>query len=279
MKKNHLAPFCAGVIFLCFGLQPALGEETPSSVNTRPFDIAIYIGAENFRWQEFDDNGQRLLTEQGPRAVLGGILSNTHRRAEGLLYEIDVQGYLGKVDYDGQDSLGVYTSTDSSYQGARGEVTGGYRWQSTQSAIAAVDLLVKLGADAWRRDIADGANANGFPISGLKEDYVVYYGKVGIGALWPHVSSSSYFQLGARKPLSIDEDVSVFDVSLSPGKKWSVYASYTLKAGGEGRKPFVTFYYDSYRFSKSPPASIGSGIVWQPESDMDVAGVIFGCLL
>ncbi len=279
MTRNPLVLFFAGVLSLCAGLQPALGETASAPGEARLFDVAFYIGSENFRWQEFNDGGQRLLTEQGPRVVLGGALFNLDRRTAGLVYNIDVRGYLGDVDYDGQDSLGVYTSTNTRYQGGRGELTGGYRWQSARSAVAAFDLLLTLGADAWRRDIDDSTNANGFPISGLVEDYVVYFGKVGVGAQWLHASSSSYFQLGAKKPLSIDEEVEVFDVSLSPGKQWSAYASYTLKAGGEGRKPYITFYYDSYRFSKSPPKSIGSGIVWQPESDMDVAGVIFGLVL
>ncbi|HFD92153.1 MAG TPA: hypothetical protein ENJ22_02560 [Gammaproteobacteria bacterium] len=263
-----------GMLFLSMMWQAAYGNDRFFSA--KGFDTSLYAGFENFRWQEFDDDGQRLLTEQGPRYVLGASLFNRDRQASGLVYDIDLRAYVGKVDYDGQDSQGIYTSTDSNYQGGRAELTGGYRWQSTYSSVTALDLLLTLGADAWQRDIDDGVNANGFPISGLKEDYVVYFGKAGLGAQWQHTSFSSYLQLGMKKPFSTREKVDVFDVTLSPGKKWSAYASYTLKMGGEGRRSYIAFYYDTYRFSKSSPKSIGSGIVWQPESDMDVAGVSFG---
>lgn len=257
-------------------MQPAYADENENTKPAKGTGISLFAGIENFRWQEFDDKGQRLLTEQGGRLVMGAALSNAERRSSGLRYGIDVRGYFGQVDYDGQDSQRVYTSTDSNYRGARAELGGGYRWQSVHDSVPVVDLLLALGADAWRRDIDDSINANGFPISGLREDYVIYYGKVGVGAQWPRAAYSSYFQLGLKRPLSTTEKVDVFDVTLSPGKQWSAYAAYTLKVGGKGSRPYISIYYDSYRFSKSSPKPVGSGIVWQPESNMDVMGVILG---
>ncbi len=278
MTKKILIPYLVGLITLS-GWAQSVQSADEQLVRQRKFDTAVNLGIENFRWQEYDDGGQRLLTEQGPRLVLGASLYNTDKRAAGLLYDVSVRGYIGEVDYDGQDSLGVFTSTDTSYRGWNGELTGGYRWKSERSAFTAFDLLLSLGADAWRRDIDDSTNALGFPISGFVEEYTVYYGKIGVGALWPHQTSNSYLQFGAKKPISVDEDVDVFNVTLSPEKRWSAFAAYTLKSIREGRAPFVRFYYDSYRFGKSPSKAVGTGVVWQPESDLDIIGVTFGYVL
>ncbi len=279
MIKMISIPTLAGVIALSGWAQSAMSADE-QLVHQRKFDTAVNIGIENFKWQEYDGGGQRLLTEQGPRLILGASLFNRDKSASGLLYDVSVRGYIGKVDYDGQDSLGVYTSTDTSYRGLNGELTGGYRWETPEyGAITSLDFLLSLGADVWRRDINDSTNALGFPISGFVEDYTVYYGKIGVGASWPHQVSNSYFQIGAKKPISVDEDVDVFNVTLSPSKRWSAFASYTLKLKREGRAPFVKFYYDSYRFGRSPSKVVGTGVVWQPESDLDVYGVVFGYIL
>ena len=237
----------------------------------------FHLGVENFRWQEFDENGWRLLTEQGPRVRAGLRLGNSVLQTRGLLYEIDVSAYGGEVDYDGQDSTGVFTASDSRYTGWVAEMQGGYRVQS-RSSIFAADLILGLGAESWRRDIADSRNTNGFSVGGLEEEYTLYYGRLGLGLLWPQGVSESYLQAGMRRPMSIDEKVDVFDfdVELSPEERWSAYAYYEFRHPRPHGAVLVRLFYESYRFDASPPELAGTTVVWQPESRMDVWGMRIG---
>ncbi len=235
----------------------------------------FHLGVENFRWQEFDEDGWRLLTEQGPR-VRGGLrLGNSVTLPRGLLYEIDVSAYGGEVDYDGQDSSGVFTASNSRYTGWIAEVLGGYRVQS-RSSIFAADLILGIGVESWRRDIADSQNTNGFSVGGLEEEYTLSYGRLGLGLLWPQWAGESYLQVGARRPVSIDEEVDVFDVELSPGERWSGYAYYEFRLPRPRGAVLVRLFYESYRFDASPPEVAGTIVVWQPESRMDVWGIRIG---
>ncbi len=237
-------------------------------------ELAVEVGVENFRWQEFDDQGHRLLTEQGPRLVAGAGLGNTVGRTAGWLYEFQVQGYLGQVDYDGQDSSGIFTSSDTDYRGGRAEITTGLRRPGRKSPLAA-DLLLAVGAEYWKRDINDSRNANGAAVGGFTEEYTVYYGRLGAAISWPHRHGESNFQAGGKRPFAIDEDVDVFNVTLSPGEEWSAFAAYEYRLASSKGVSLVRLYYDSFRFAKSDPKSVGLSTVWQPESDMDIWGISF----
>ncbi len=270
VQKRLLA--VATLVLVSWSLSIPAAEQKKSHLY---FDASLNLGVENFRWQEFDDRGQRLLTEQGPRLVAGLGLGNSVNKGKGWIYELQLQGYFGKVDYDGQDSNGIFTSSDTNYEGWRAEFMTGLRKTSSRSALAA-DLLLGVGADTWKRDIDDSSNANGAAVGGFTEEYTVYYGRVGAAILWPHRAAESYFQVGAKRPFSIDEDVDVFNVTLSPGEEWSAYAAYELRLRGGKGVSLVRFYYDSFRFSKSDSKTVGLSTVWQPESDFDVWGVNFG---
>ncbi|MFQ5487972.1 MAG: hypothetical protein ACE5ET_05965, partial [Gammaproteobacteria bacterium] len=206
VKKRLLA--VATLVLVNWSLSVSAAEQKTSRFG---FDAALGVGVENFRWQEFDDGGQRLLTEQGPRLVAGLGLGNSINKGEGWLYELQLQGYTGEVDYDGQDSNGVFTSSNTNYQGWRAEFMTGIRKVGRKSPLAA-DLLLGVGVDFWKRDIDDSTNANGAAVGGFTEEYIVYYGRLGVGMLWPHrrAAAESYFQAGAKRPFSIDEDVDVF---------------------------------------------------------------------
>jgi len=238
------------------------------------------IGVEYFRWQEFDSRGRRLLTEQGPRYVMEAFVGNGFRRGWLPLYGIKLRGYVGDVDYDGQDSNRIFTSSDTTYRGWNVETQTGVRVPI--AGTFSLDMLLAAGIDDWRRDIDNSINANGDPVGGFAENYTVKYGRIGLGALWRAGRVHHYLQVGAKRPWSIDEDPGALNISLSPGKKWSAYLSYEMRFRRlwVGR-PFIRLYYDSFRFSKSPSEQPqGTTLfVHQPESDLDMLGVSFGYAL
>ncbi len=240
-------------------------------------DIAFWIGAENFRWQEFDDKGQRLLTEQGPRLAMGITAGNRYNQQVGWLYEYTALFFTGKVDYDGQDSNEVFTASNTNYKGGEAELVLGLR-NTAYSGRMMVDLLASIGAAGWRRDIEDSINARGMRVIGLIEDYNIMYGRMGLAIGWKNSSGINRLHIGAKRPFSIDEEVNVFDVTLSPGEEWSAFARYEFQIPRGRNSALVRFYYDSFRFSKSDAKTIGSTLVWQPESNLDVLGVSLGYL-
>jgi len=185
------------------------------------------VGVEYFRWQEFDSRGRRLLTEQGPRYVLEAFVGNRPRRGWLPLYGINLRGYVGDVDYDGQDSNGIFTSSDTTYRGWNVELRGGFRFPVTGGF--SLDALLAAGIDDWRRDIDNSINANGGAVGGFTEDYTVKYGRIGLGALWFSRWVDHYLQVGAKRPWSIDENPGALNISLSPGEEWSAYLSYEMR--------------------------------------------------
>ncbi|HFD91840.1 MAG TPA: hypothetical protein ENJ22_00960 [Gammaproteobacteria bacterium] len=238
-------------------------------------DITLLVGAENFRWQEFDDNGQRLLTEQGPRYLAGLALGNTAGRDAGAIYELLARGYAGKVDYDGQDSNAVFTSSDTSYRGWQAEFMAGYRFPSPASMLS-MEIHLAAGGEGWRRDIDNSTNSLGNPVSGFVEEYSVYYGRLGVGFLWPHRWAQSRVVAGGRRPFRVDEDVDAFNITLAPREQWSGYAAYELYFPTGQGSSILRLRYDSFRFDTSKPKVIGGTSVWQPESDLDLWGISLG---
>lgn len=281
MKISLRAGIAAAWIAIT-GLSHPAWSASPSDRLPADGRLAFEVGVENFQWQEYDDNGQRLLTEQGPRLNMAALVGNRHRSESGVLYGARVGGFGGDVNYDGQDSNGVFTATTTAYQGWIAELTGGWR-SLTGVGDYAIDLFGSVGAETWERDILGNLNANGQPVAGFLEEYDLSYGKVGLGLARWHSNAMSYLQLGLKRPFSIDEDVRINgqELTLAPGLEWSGFASYKIsfdasQGPAASGSNYVMFYYDTYRFSKSSIKSAGTLMVWQPKSNMDRFGVMVG---
>lgn len=250
----------------------------PGPASTSHARVAIEAGAESFRWREADDEGRRLLTEQGPRFVLGAALGNFLHADGGPIFEIRLGGHLGEVDYDGQDNNGRFVGTASDYSGWSGEVNGGYRIPDLIAGVT-IDLFGGVGLDNWRREINGGVNSIGQSVSGFTEEYDVDYLRYGIGILLRDASPGGYLQMGFRQPRSIGEQVRIQGqtIHLSPGEIASAFLSYQVALGPPGASgSYVKFYYSGYRLGKSEDEQIGSSQVWQPRSDADTLGVVLG---
>ncbi len=244
--------------------------------------LAVEVGIEYFRWQEFDDQDNRLLTEHGPRFLLAAALDNHARPDSGIILATRLNAYIASIDYDGQDTSQRFVGTTTDYHGWDFRVDGGYRFAGLASGNAALDLFAGVGMEQWTRDIKGGVNALGQPVQGLVEDYTVTYARAGLGLGHGNTLTQGYLSLGFRRPLSIEEDVVLSGVPLRlhPGERASIFANYkfSLRPDAHGR-PFgmyLNLYYESYRFGKSGSATVGNLLVWQPRSNLDRFGIMFG---
>ncbi len=244
--------------------------------------LGLEVGIEHFRWQEYDDQGTRLLTEQGPRLVLAAGLDNLSRPDSGVVLAARLSGHLATVDYDGQDSGRRFVGTETDYNGWDFRIDGGWRFADLVGGAAALDLFGGFGMEQWTRDIRGGVNALGMPVQGLVEDYTVRYFRVGLGLAHNHVPPQGYLSFGFRRPLSINEDVALAGalLRLHPRERVSMFASYKLSllpdVLGRPFGMYLRLHYENYRFGRSNIATVGNLLVWQPRSHLDRYGVTIG---
>ena len=262
------------LMFCLIGASVAHADET-----TPKPPLTVNVGVESFRWTEYDAS-QRLLRETGPRLVVGFTLDQLLHGNLATPYAVEVRGYVGFIDYDGQTQAGVSAKTDVDYFGVSGEIMGGMRLAGSRR----MDLLGGVGVDTWTRDIQDGVAANGSPAFGYQEDYFILYGKLGPGFLFESGARRSYLQFGIKYPFYTYERAYLStigfdsDVELKPGKKISGFAKWGMSWGKETDKTRLgaSIYYDSFRFSASGSKTVTGGgtlySVHQPESRMDVLG-------
>lgn len=273
---------------LAFALSPAFADQESDGEPEESFDpnqYSLELGAEIFRWQEFDDGSTRLLTEQGPRLFMSAAVQNLARWDPGIVYSGTLRAFGGEVEYDGQDSNQRYVGTSSRYSGWQAEAQAGYRLVGGD-AVYAVDLLAGIGTERWSRDIQSANNAEGNRVAGFAEDYAVDYGRAAIGFSHRIQELNGYFDVGVRVPLSIKEDVDLDGepIHLKPGKRGSLFLSYKLSltptSRGEPFGSYLKLFYNGYRFGKSDVETIqtsdGALLVWQPKSSMDIVGLALG---
>jgi hypothetical protein len=266
-------------------------------VATPAATVGLSGGLEEFRLKEFDSTGARLLSETGNRYVTSAFLDNAGRYdlETRLLYHLDAGIYWGQVNYDGksqsvypaQSNLPLMSRTD--YQGGRAEAILGYRFKPPNIPHP-VEVMGGLGLDVWSRSIHSATTSNGTLVSGIKETYNAYYGKIALGLsnLFPS-SWHSHLQLGIKLPFYISEHINLSkvgydsDLTLSPGNTYSEFIKLALEPQPKDNKSgnvVISIYYDGFRFdpSKAKTATYnGSPVqVWQPETHIDIFGLQIG---
>lgn len=271
---------------------------SPSISTAAPaMSFGLSGGLESFQLKEFSSTGTRLVSETGNRFVATTFLDNNKRYDPdiSLLYHLEAAAYLGQVNYDGQsqsldpaqNNLPVNSETD--YQGGRAEGLLGYRFKPSIIRHD-IELMGGLGVDGWSRRIQDGTASNGSLVSGIKETYRAYYGKVALG-FTDLFSSTLHSNLlfGLKLPFSINEEINLRnlgydnDISLSPGNTYSGFIKLVLEPQPKKEKSgnlIFSAYYDGFRFDPSKSKTVtrnGSPIqIWQPETHIDVFGVQIG---
>ena len=267
---------------LALVLSSALGcSAVQAAPDAAPVRTGIHLGLESFTWKERDANDDQLLKETGPRLSAAITVDNLMRRGEGGLFALELRGYYGEVDYEGETQGGVAIQSETEYAGAALEGRIGYRFPLDWSPLA-IDPMAGLGAELWDRDIKDAGyydtQQNEWKTSsGYKETYQIIYAKAGLGlAETKNTTWMGRLEVGAKYPLFTNEEVSILSEDLNPGRKHSLYAQYEAFRQGKKSEIGLTLYYESYRFGKSPQVEPG---FLQPESDMDVIGLRFGYYL
>jgi len=265
------------LLMLMFGLSNTLYAADDGTSHARNYDFGI----EYFQWEEFNASGNRLLSEHGPRFFLSFTSQDLLSTRDKVFATLQARFYAGNVDYDGQTQVtiggalvpslsGIYLPSTSRYTGFNLEALSGWDVFPTHPGTS---LLVALGTDVWKRDIANGIDARGNSVSGIQEDYKVIYSRLGLNFEKSHQHWTCITRIGFKRPLWTDEQVAGLNLTLEPGKQWSFFASYQLGVKTESDKEyFIKAYYDSYRFSASPVVNN----FLQPESQLDTFGVSLG---
>ena len=231
-------------------------------------EVEISAGSEQFLWEEFADNGEKLLDETGLRHFVA-IRGSNHFDP---LWSTSFSGrfYSGVVDYDGQTQLGDPVQTKVDYLGMRFEIGLSRRVGpiARQPGVSQWWLDFVLGNDFWRRHLRDTSFINGGniePISGYSEYYSSLYGRLG-SRYQSGAGLSAGF--GAKLPFHTDEQITYAGetITLNPQGRLSLYAHLAYDFNPAWG---IALAYDSYRFAKSDTVTVGSRIIWQPESSQD----------
>lgn len=237
-----------------------------------------FARAEYFTWEEFNDAGERLLRERGPRIAMGVEGDNFARELPGFVYRFSGAGYVGSVTYEGRTikaPVAVTTSTD--YLGLSLEALGGQRYGFLVEPHR-FDLLFGGALDLWLRNLRDSHDANGNFTMGYRETYLAWTAKAALGLSHQAGNGVGYFMAGVKYPAYVSEWLTLYNVVLHPQGRPSWFARWTMT----NVLPFqrtglsISLFYDSWRFAVSDREADGDVRVWQPESSMDVIGVEIG---
>ena len=240
--------------------------------SAREVNGSLYAHVEQFVWEEFNDDGTRLLEESGPLFGFGGTLGgrlSPRWRAFGL-----GELFFGEVDYDGATIDGRPVKSETEYTGTKLEA--GMSLALAPDAAVSIEPLAGIGLRGWLRDLQDVSAE----IRGYEERWLAIYAMLGAhlaattsgGSLWTA-------DLGVRLPLdnraeydfsNLGADVTV---TVEPGGDTAFYA----EAGWAKDRFTVSAFFEQLRFDKSNVAVIGGELlIWQPESQADIAGLRAG---
>ncbi|HHL44957.1 MAG TPA: hypothetical protein ENJ24_00150 [Gammaproteobacteria bacterium] len=253
-----------------------LGLLLLTSLSAGARESRIEVGVEQFDWREYDESGKRLLSETGPRVLIG--FERLSGSAGGnSFFSLAVRGYFGNVDYQGhlQHPNGLLTpySTNTHYWGVA--IDPRYTVQFLSSRLNFIpSLSLGVGSELWLRDLRG--------IYGYKEYYAVGYARFEVG-LKSRQPSGWFGRLGIKTPFLTREKVTGFyldgacgDVELVPGGNSTV--SFTIGYRLPNRSA-VSLGYDGYQFSPSPRKEVRcdnqfSGVdIFQPRSEMMLLSV------
>ncbi|MDH5301371.1 MAG: hypothetical protein OEW58_08425 [Gammaproteobacteria bacterium] len=233
-------------------------------------EMDFTLSSEYYQWREYLLDDSLLLTESGSRWGWGVKEHNYARKLMGVVYEIDLRMYTGRVNYDGksQDAAGNFNSveTKTDYLGGRMMFMAGQRLTAPR-----VDMLGGLEVNSWVRSLRGARDSAGNYARGYYEMYRVLAGRAALGSLQSWQDTQIYFQAGLKYPLDVMEFASLDTITLFPRPEPSLFASVDFLRLCRGPFGYVSvkLAYDSYRFRAS---KIEQGF-YQPASQMDAISV------
>ncbi|MCX6996284.1 MAG: hypothetical protein NTV49_04185 [Kiritimatiellaeota bacterium] len=260
-----------------------LSAETAATALARPIrrtphpdDISLTLMVQQFTWQEFDADGERLLKESGP---LFGF--DVGYRQVGRRYgsSLGVGVFGGRVDYDGHTQAGVPATTHTVYTGLEGRGDLLARFEPARHLT--LEAFLGLGGRLWDRSLQDQGQLKGY-----SELWASFFGRVGFGATYAFARDGKAFaQAGGRLPLTTIQNVDLTkfgagNIKLQPRQQITPF----VEAGCRWKLLQVSIFYETLRFDKSAAETItiieGSRIgtleFWQPKSTADIYGLRIG---
>ena len=253
---------------------PAAVTPKPTSIpfGLKPVSSAAALEVQQFKWEEFGDDGGRLLQEKG--SLFGALILLEQARGPIEVRE-RIRVFGGSVDYDGSTWEGVPEETDVGYLGVGLGMDGGYRVAFSKTVSA--KLLAGLDSRLWQRDIKSREDVQGY-----KEFWMVLQGRVGGGldVKWPQGIALAA-EACAALPLGTYESVDLYDgVDLRPGQKTTLGAEVRLT----WKQLVAAAYVEGLEFDKSDSVSrrvADDGMVYnldlfQPKSEAHIAGLYIG---
>jgi hypothetical protein len=248
-------------------------------------EFYLYGMVENFTWREFDA-GERAVKESGPLYGIGFAYSHEFENHITMTPQGEI--FLGNVDYVGHacsiDPITLIQTCQPStatvgYVGLKFDGDIGYRFRLKHRSF--IEPFGGLELWAWRRDIKNGTAADGSATSGYIEDWSTLNFRLGVrGGIDLSKSSKMFAEAGVKLPLYNVNTAYVSeiglgpDVTIHPGKQ----ASFFAETGIILSRFKASVFYDSLKFSQSPPVSNGVLVFFQPQSTMDLYGVKLGVI-
>jgi hypothetical protein len=239
-----------------------------TAARAETFEVQMRL--EQFVWEEFAD-GEKLLEEEGPRVGIG--LRGTAKSFPKWRMDLRADGFLGRVEYDGQTFAGDPLRENTDYIGVRGELDAALR--PPAPGLRAHPRL-GVGARYWLRRLARGDTDAG----GYDEGWFTLYGRIGADLVWTVDNATRFFVNIARRPALYNrtwyniriEDEETF--SLEPGREWT----WDVEAGWVTERYRFSVFYETYAFEQSNSKVIPPLEVFQPKSEGRAAGVSMGVM-
>jgi hypothetical protein len=234
-------------------------------------EFTPYLGGEYYNWQEFGAS-KRLLREEGALAKVGALacvvaLPWTLRGRAELLG--------GEVDYHGETQApqAQPVATEVDYFGTRTDLDLGYRFAT---GWGEAEPFLGLGFRYWLRVLDDTRTSDGRNASGYTEWWQTGYTRLGARGRWPLTPRSSLFlEGGAQYPFyaanSVDFSTTGW-TTFRPRGLWSGFA----ETGLYWQKIRLAFFYEGFRFARSPEVTVGNMLYFQPDSSSEAFGLTVG---
>jgi hypothetical protein len=240
------------------------------------FQITPYFALDGYRWKEFGDTGDELLTESGLLFGLGLRPKVSFGSSMRFFLDAEFEYWFGSVDYEGfiQGQNGVRTpyTTTTVYGGIDFSLKAGYKFPVAKS----FDLTpaAGFGYQYWNRNLDNGGK------NGYDEQYSVFLLDLGVTGLYQFSRpSQGYLTLLLEMPVSISESIDLAsrgqggpaNISLSPGTS----PAFQIRLGGSFYNVFVEGFFRTWLLTKS---NEDQGY-HQPESTQKKFGVRLGYVI
>ncbi len=205
-------------------------------------------GLMNFDYVEYDDNNVFLDGESG---LIPGAIIKLKLQGDKVYGAFNWQIYGNQIDYDGQTQGGTPVKTDSIAAIFDTDARVGFNLDETRSHSA----YLGLGFRYWYREILNGRDINGNPVSGLIEDYYWYYGLLGYEASFTLSEKTSIgfdFRYTKMSNAKMDVESGGFDAAqVNLGNKSGYRFSLPVKMKVRRSSIIVAPYYEKIDIGKS----------------------------